>query len=89
MDETSNSAAELPVKSDYFDLESSVEIQVVYLFVRFENSFNRPVRNMCDCSEANGVADGEEERNLIHKEYVSRKSDLLMEVEKFLWDGPP
>jgi hypothetical protein len=30
---------------------------------------------MCDRGEANGVADGEEKWNLIHKEYVSRAKE--------------
>jgi hypothetical protein len=86
LDETSYGAAEFPVKTDQNDSESSVEIQVVYLFVRFEYSFNLSVGKMCGRGEANGVADGEEKWNLIHKENVSRKSDLLVEVENFFWD---
>ncbi len=74
MGETHNSAAEFPVKTNHVNSESSVEIhQVVYLFVLFENCFNLPIRKMCECGKANGVADSEEEWNLIHKKDVSQK----------------
>ncbi len=57
----------------------------VSLYV-FKYSFNLSIGKMCGRGEVNGVADGEEKWNLIHKENVSRKSDLLVEVENFFWD---
>jgi hypothetical protein len=71
---------ELFVRKDNGDAEGATEIILIDLFVSLENFWNRPVRQVVDCREANFPTQRDEERDLIHEEYIRGKGNVFVHI---------
>jgi hypothetical protein len=71
---------ELFVCKDNGDAEAAMEIILIDLFNSLENFLILPVRQVVDCREANFPTQRDEERDLIHEEYIRGESNIFVHV---------
>ena len=66
-------------------MKSAVEIEFVYLFVRFEDSLDGSVSKVIDGGETYFSTESEKKWDLVDKEYVRGHGHVAMKFEKVGW----